>query len=210
MKTILTNPSDTFFISRYGHRKIIYAFIAFILLALLDLHFFSFLALIYLGFTVFVYRNPERQTPYLQQKSVVSPVDGKVTGIDENTNGFIVTITSSVRDVSILRSAVTSDTTIVKKEGGMLATSVKKSHLLNAQATITFNGDDNIVVRHIAGRSLEQLSVLSLEDMQTTQGSRYGYMNGGVTFVFLPASTRISVTLFERVRAGETLLGYTA
>ena len=205
-----TSQSDTFFISKYGHRKIIYIFAAFLLLYLFDLHFFAFLALLCLGFTLFVYRNPEREIPYLQSKSVLSPVDGKVVAIEDSTDGYKITVASSITDVSILRAVVSSDVSIVKKEGAMLTGSIKKSNLLNTQATVTFTNDEKIVVCHIAGRSLESFTVQPLQEAYIVQGGRYGYMNGGMTYIHLPASARLSIQLFERVKAGETLLGYTA
>lgn len=61
----------------------------FIISAFFDLSFLQFFAFLAIIFFTFVFRNPERQQPYYQENSVVSPVDGVVTSIEElKNNGY--------------------------------------------------------------------------------------------------------------------------
>ncbi len=98
-------------IAKEGWSYLAGAFIAMLLFTLLGfdfLEFFSFLAIL---FFVFVFRNPEREVLLYQQDSVVSPVDGTVSSIEEISseqgNGdyaYRVEIQSSYLNVSLLRA----------------------------------------------------------------------------------------------------------
>jgi phosphatidylserine decarboxylase len=204
-----TKSSDTFIISKYGYKKILCCLAIVLLCGLFHLELLFTVGIFCLLFLLYIYRNPERETPYFQDNSIVSPVDGKVIMIETLDDGFVVMIQSTILDTSILRSAISSPIKLLKKvDGSRLPVELKKSRLLNEQAVLEFDMEQGIRIEHIASTSSEAIQLASLQGHAVHQGTRYGYLNSGLTSIYLPKSSRISVQRLETVKAGQTLIGY--
>lgn len=203
--------SDTFVVSKAGHKHIAIAAAFFILFTLLGWGFFKFLSLLALAFFIFVYRNPEREIPYFQNGSLVSPVDGKVTAINTLDNGYEVVVKSSLFDTSILRAPFLSKIKSFHiRRGARLSTDIRKSMFLNEKLEVEFedNKKNVVYVGHILDNSIDDITANFHLDQDMNQGKRYGVMTKGKTIIKLPLKARLSLHVGEKVRAGETLLGY--
>ena len=203
--------SDTFIISIAGYKRIAVAFGLFILFSIAEWDLFRLLAFFAILFFVFIYRNPEREIPYLQKGAVLSPVDGKVIAINTLDNGFEVVVRSSLADCSILRSPILSKVKSYHiRHGARLSTDVRKSMLLNEKVEIDFEDSKNNVihVEHILDNSIDDIMINLHPDYEINQGKRYGVMTKGKSIIRFPLSSRLSLHVGSHLKAGESLMGY--
>ena len=103
--------NNLFIVSKDGWKYIAYALLISFIFALLDLELFSFLSFLTALYFAYSFRNPERELGFLDEKAVVSPVDGVVIAIDElqeEAYTYKIIIESSLFNVGILRIPLTS------------------------------------------------------------------------------------------------------
>lgn len=203
--------NDTFIVSKAGYKLLSISIGLFILFSLFGWGFFKFLTFLAFVALVYIYRNPEREIPYFQNGSLISPVDGKVIAINTLDNGYEVVVKSSLLDTSILRAPFLSKVKSFHiRKGTRLSTDIRKSMLLNEKLQIEFEDKNkNIVyVEHILDNSIDDITANIHLEQDLNQGKRYGVMTKGKTIIRLPITCRLSLHVGEQVRAGETLLGY--
>lgn len=203
--------NDTFIVSKAGHKKIAVAAVFFIFFTLAGWRFFEFLSLVAIASFIFLYRNPEREIPYFQNGSLISPVDGKVVAINSLDNGYEIIIKSSLFDAAILRAPLFSKIKSFHiRNGARLSTDSRKSLLLNEKLEIEFEDNKKhiVYIEHIVDNSIDDITVNLHLDQEINQGKRYGVMTKGKTIIRLPLACRLSLHVSDQVRAGETLLGY--
>ncbi len=209
------------------HNSIIaYEGFPFIILSLLLTVLAAFFGIIWLtviltAITVFIvcfFRNPER---YFQDKKnlVICPADGKVIRIEEvDIQG---TITGRFKKISIFMNVfnvhvnrVPFDGTIEKihyHKGKFLSANLDKASAENERNEIMIRTRDGrmIWVVQIAGLIARRIVCWTHEGVNLKKGERFGLIRfGSRVEVFLPADSRIIVNLDDKVRAGQTPLGY--
>jgi phosphatidylserine decarboxylase len=180
-------------------------------------HFNSFLQLIlFLIFAFFIYffRNPERIPE--NEKAIISPSDGNVIEIVKTKAPIIneemikISIRLSLFDVHIQRAPIKSK--ISSREyihGTFLSLNSEKASELNEQNRVLFeNEKTKIVVNQIAGFLTRRIVMFKdLGDIKLAQ--RYGMiMFGSQVDIYVPTNTEIKVTEFEKLKAGESIIGY--
>lgn len=202
-------------IAKEGWKFIFYSVLAFVIFSILDLDFLGFFSFLAIIFFLFVYRNPERTIPVLQENSIVSPVDGTVLSIQEidNDNGYSykVEIDSSYLNVSVLRVPLTStvkDVSITR--GTKLSRFNNLSKKLNENAEITFEDTNNNKVKiiHILKQSFDEIKIDMFKSQKFLQGNRYGVMQNGVTTIYLPQNFRLNINVGNELEGSQTLIGY--
>lgn len=207
--------NDTFIIAKDGFKCIAATVALMVVLMLIDADFLTFLSFLLVLVTVWIYRNPERSIPYLEKNSIVSVADGVIKSIEteEVENGvdrYKIVIKSGFLDTSILRVPFACD--VQESEtvhGARLASTSPLAGKINEQSHIVFGKED----KEVSVMHTEFLASVGIKNRlkahsQVIQGMRYGLMVNGETTVLLPANCRIAVKVGERVRAGETLLGF--
>jgi len=208
------NKNNLLPISKEGLVYVGYSVLLFLIFSIFDLEVFellSFLAII--GF-IFIFRNPERVTPFFHEKSVVSPVDGTVVSIEEltdSTYAYKVEVDSNYFDVSVLRVPFTSKLkSMVLNKGARLSKDNQLSKKINESADIIFKdaNDNNIKVIHIVKQSIVGIKIDAIKSQKFMQGSRYGVMLNGITTIYLPQNIRLNIAVGDDVSGCETLLGY--
>lgn len=176
-------------------------------------------ALFFAGLFIFVtsfFRDPERVLP-TDPKAVISPADGKVVEIVEETDPFLghkvkrVSIFLSVFNVHVNRVPIGG--TIQKvhyNTGKFLAAFNHKASLDNEQNTIMIsNGKVNIVVKQIAGLIARRIICWAREGDQYQPGQRFGLIRfGSRVDIMVPPDTRLSVTCGDRIKGGRDTIGY--
>jgi len=207
--------NDTFFIAKDGFKCIAASGTIFAVMLLIDADFLAFVTLVLFILTVWAYRNPERAFPYHQDNSIVSVCDGTVKKIetveDENGNTtYNIVIANSFLDTSILRVPFTCkvhETSVVS--GARLSTSSPLAERLNEKGLIVFGeGDKQLVVMHTLALASVGIKINLVANNSVQQGARYGLMIKGESMIVLPHESRVAVKVGDKVRAGETLIGF--
>jgi phosphatidylserine decarboxylase len=206
--------NNLFIIAKSGWKYIGYAIAASIIFSVLGLKMFTFVALLMTVFLIYLFRNPERETPYYQQKSLVAPCDGVVTAIEDledSDYAYRLEIESSYFDVGILRVPMQAKVEKVKIiRGTRVAKSSRLFPLLNEHASITFHDDNGnrVKVIHRLKQSLAPLDIELVKAQELMASARYGVMINGLTSIYLPANFRLNLNVGQELRGSETLIGY--
>ena len=210
---MMTN--DTFIIAKDGFKCIAASVAVMLFLMLIDADFLTFLSFVLVLATVWVYRNPERVAPYLQEESIVSVADGVIKSIetvevDKGIDHYKIIIKTGFLDTSILRVPFACDVQASETMyGARLASSNPLSSQINEQSHVIFGIDEKTVtVTHTLHLASVGIKNRLQAKKPVLQGMRYGLMVKGESTVLLPANSRIAVKVGDRVRAGETLLGF--
>ena len=178
---------------------------------LLQLVFFALFA-----FMVFFFRNPERVPEDESPGAVISPSDGTILEITNaispitNKESIKISIRLSLFDVHVQRSPIEGEMKAREYIHGMfLSLNSPKASELNEQNRVLFeNNLSQIVVNQIAGFITRR--IIMFRDLGPIRlAERYGMITfGSQVDVYLPLNTSLKVTEFQKVKAGETLIGY--
>ena len=174
-------------------------------------------SLIFLIFCGFFFRDPRRIIPF-GDNLVLAPADGKVVYVGKKVakrNDFQaeekqVSIFLSIFDVHTNRVPVSGVVTYVKHiKGKFLAAFKDEASEVNEQTEIHIHTGKTLVkVRQVAGILARRIICYLKEGDQVTQGSRLGFIRfGSRTDLIMPAETKIHVSVGDKVKGGETIIG---
>jgi phosphatidylserine decarboxylase len=167
-------------------------------------------------FMAFFFRDPERKIPG-GEGIFVSPADGKVIliqGVYEKdylkSESKEISIFMSPFNVHVNRAPSDGKVSVVKHSPGKFMAAFKDdSSIKNENIVMVLDNEGGrVLVRQVAG-FLARRAVCKAEigDM-LKRGERYGIIKFGSRLdVYLPKDTKIKVTLGEKVKAGETVIG---
>jgi len=201
-------------IMKEAFKPLAIAVIGFVLASLLGCEILEFLFFVFFVMTLYMYRNPERLSPSFQDASIVSPVDGIVSSIEEIEDpeyGYLLEIESGYLDVGVLRfpfSGTVVDFQI--KRGTRLSSRFSLSSKLNERGILTLQdkANNSLKIEHMLKQSFADLCVDLERSRDITQGRRYGFMLYGVTKVYLPQNFRMGLKVGDEVKASDSLIGY--
>ncbi len=205
--------NNLFIISPNGYAYIAYALLAAFVFGVFDLEFFSLLAFMLALFFAYSFRNPERELSFLDDKAVISPVDGVVRAIEEINEeefSYKITIESSYLNVGILRVPLNADLQDMKIFRG--ARTAKKSKLfydLNERAELVFLGNNKNKVK-VIHRLKQSFAPINIDIPKQTlyKGMRYGFATNAVTELYLPENFRLDIKPNNEIEASHSLIGY--
>jgi phosphatidylserine decarboxylase len=169
-------------------------------------------------FIAFFFRNPERKIPP-QQNAILSPADGKVIYVGESTEkrylqekALKVSIFMSLFDVHINRSPVSGKVLkTVYHPGEFLVAHVEKSSLLNEQNAILLLTEDRlkVLVVQIAGFVARRIVCYLRAGDSLKRGEIFGLIRfGSRVDLYLPLTVNPAVRVGQKVKGGESILGY--
>ena len=198
-------------------------FIIFSLILTILAAFFGvvWLAVLLAAITVFImcfFRNPERY--FLDDaKMIICPADGKVIRIEEVDVGGTITgrfkkisIFMNVFNVHVNRSPYNGKVeTIAYHEGKFLSANLDKASAENERNEIMIRTEDGrmLWVVQIAGLIARRIVCWTHEGARIEKGERFGLIRfGSRVEVFLPPDSRVVVHLGDKVKAGQTMIGY--
>jgi len=168
-------------------------------------------------FTIWFFRNPERHTPE-DEKLIISPADGKVIRIDEDFNHELlsqpcrkVSIFMNIFNVHVNRTPYSGTVSKISyNPGSFLSANLDKASEQNERNAIlvqTDNGKEILTIQ-IAGLIARRIVCWVKEGAYVNRGERFGMIRFGSRLeVLMPKETKISVTVGDKVRAGETPIG---
>ena len=201
-------------IAKEGWGYITYTFLFLVFSIIFSLEIFTFLSLCLLIFLGYTFRNPERELLMTGDKSVLSPVDGNVISIEELDDSeyfYKLTIQSTLKDVSLLRTPINAITVSQNKYNGTcLRLGNPLAKKLNERATLVFEDTyaNKVKIVHITAESFCGIETDNLKHNEQRQSSRYGVMVNGVSEVYLPKNFRLNISVADELKASQHLLGY--
>lgn len=168
-------------------------------------------------FCLWFFRDPHRRIPQ-EKGALVSPADGKIVDISRTEEGrFLnkpaikISIFLNVFNVHINRVPVAGKAIgIFYNAGRFFAANVPKASLENEQNAIVLEtpAGKRIVCIQIAGLIARRIVCWTKEGSTLNRGERFGLIRfGSRVDLFLPIETEIRVSLGQKVRGGETILG---
>lgn len=169
-------------------------------------------------FVIWFFRNPER---YFQdeEKALISPADGKIIKIENvEVNGTItgkfkkISIFMNVLNVHVNRAPYDGQIEAINyHEGKFISANLDKASLDNERNEVMIRTEDGRAVWavQIAGLIARRIVCWVKPGDIVRKGDRFGLIRfGSRVDVYLPEDSRISVKLKDKVKAGQTILGY--
>ncbi len=162
------------------------------------------------------FRNPKRHT-VLNNKQVLSPVDGKVVVIEEvfekeyfKEKRLQVSVFMSPINVHVTRYPISGNVIFSKYHPGKyLVAWHPKASEENERTTVVVENETygKVLYRQIAGALAKRIVNYAKQNDKATQGSDSGFIKfGSRVDLFLPLDTKIKVELNQKVRGGESVI----
>ena len=165
--------------------------------------------LLFAGFMVFFFRDPERKTP-TGSGIIVSAADGTVTRIDDVESGKIVSVFLSPLDVHINRSPIAGQITKIEYvRGTKLPATKNEASFVNERNSLTIQNDQiSVVCTQIAGILARRIVCRVKQGDNLTIGERFGLIKfSSRTDVLMPTDVEVSVNIGDKVKGGVTIIG---
>ncbi len=169
-------------------------------------------------FSLWFFRDPDREVPFYSN-AIVSPADGTVIKVENVWDDrFIkdeakkISIFMSIFNVHVNRipfDGVVED--VRYNPGKFLVASKDKASEENEQnaVVINVNGRDKIAFVQIAGFVARRIVCHLKKGDRVSRGDRFGMIRFGSRLdVYLPKNVQLSVLTGDKVKAGQTILGY--
>lgn len=167
------------------------------------------------GFTLYFFRDPEREAPN-DAGIAVAPADGKIVQIEERIEGealmqrmICISIFLSVVDVHVNRSPIAGTVTHSEgKKGLYLDARDPDSARKNASRLWVIKGEKvTVAVRQITGAIARRIVPWSKVGDPLVQGEKFGMIRfGSRTELWVPSGSKVLVREGESVRGGVTPL----
>ncbi len=209
-------------------RKIIIAFLIFLVLLNFSAHYFfpenvslHLIALLAsfggIWFTIWFFRNPKRRL-FQEEGAIIAPADGKVVVIEEiyepeyfNDKRLQISIFMSVKNVHVNRNPISGQVKYFKYHPGknLLAWNPKSS-IANERTTFVIEDEDDnveILMRQIAGTVARRIKFYVEEGDEVVQGSEFGFIKfGSRVDLYLPLHSKVEVNIGDKVKGGQTVI----
>ncbi len=176
----------------------------------------AILGLIKVGFVLYFFRVPNRETPELSNDVVYSPCDGTVVEIQEvhegeylNKKVLKVAIFMSVTNVHINWFPVGGEVEYFKYHPGkyLVAWAEKSSEVNERTTTVVNTGEHSVLFRQIAGFLARRIVNRTLQGQKVSQCSECGFIKFGSRMdVYMPLGTEVNVKIGERVTGTQTII----
>ncbi|MCI5145404.1 MAG: phosphatidylserine decarboxylase family protein [Candidatus Electrothrix sp. AR3] len=187
--------------------------------SILEYQLAALTGLLVTAFVTWFFRDPSRILPEEDQDALVCPADGKVILVKEvfderflQQDVLKISIFMNVFNVHVNRiPQAGSVRRILFKPGKFYAADKDKAELQNeycAMIVSTFSRQQYAIVQ-IAGLLARRIVCWAEPGDEVKAGQRYGLIRfGSRVDLYLPKETEIAVRKGEKVRAGETVLGW--
>ena len=160
------------------------------------------------AFMAYFFRDPHRVMPD-GDGLILAAADGRVTRIDDDENGKLVSVFMSPFDVHINRSPISGTVTRAEYLPGRKAPATSNTaSLTNERNRLTITGGDlTVSCTQIAGIMARRIVCWSNEGDELERGEKFGLIKfSSRTDVLMPASVELLVKIGDHVKAGETVI----
>lgn len=161
------------------------------------------------AFMIFFFRNPNRNIP-TEPNIIVSAADGKVTQIEDRSDGKFVSVFLSPFDVHINRAPISGKIVDMKLfKGKKISATNNRASSTNERNAITIEGERIIVVcTQIVGILARRIVCWNNKGDRLARGERFGLIKfGSRVDLLMPKNVNILVNIGDRVKGGETIIG---
>ena len=170
-------------------------------------------ALLFLGlFVMFFFRDPERKPP-ADPETIVSPADGRVMEIVEESRdakpGRRISVFLSIFDVHVNRSPVAGRITAIEYRTGKFYAAMRgRASAENEQNAFYVQSDrGEVVFKQIAGWIARRILCWKAVGDSVTRGERVGMIRfGSRVDIWMPDRVEILVRRGQRVAGGSSIL----
>jgi len=162
------------------------------------------------------FRNPSREILISDDNIVYAPADGKIVTIEETEENeyfgdkrLQVSIFMSPANVHVNRNPVSGTVNYFKYHPGKyLVAWHPKSSTENERTTVVIdNGEDEILLRQIAGFLAKRIVNYVEVGQEVEQGKDMGFIKfGSRVDLFLPLDTKMEVEIGQKVKGNKTIL----
>jgi len=186
---------------------------------MLDLRFLAIALGLLTLFTVYFFRDPNRNLA-VQENAVLTPADGKILAIRNLETGdnrlagraIKISIFMSIFNAHINRIPVAGKISMLAYHPGkFFSANLDKASIHNENNVVTLETDSRkmIILVQIAGIIARRIACWVKTGDYVYTGQRFGLIRFGSRLeVYLPPDTAISVSVGQKVKAGQTVLGY--
>jgi len=166
-------------------------------------------------FSLNFFRDPKRLIP-MDEKSIISPADGKVVKITEikdlevGESAKLVSIFLNVFNVHANRVPIEGTVSLVeRKSGKFLAAFDHKASDENEQVvTVLDHSSGQYKVKQIAGLLARRILCYAEVGGKMHKGGRLGFIRfGSRTDLIMPNHVNVEVEVGQKVTGGETIIG---
>ena len=204
-------------VAKEGYPFILFSGFVSLIFAVTGEYFLAYIGLAATAFILSFFRDPERFVPE-QDHALVSPADGKVILVEKVQDDeylqkevYKVSIFMNVFNVHVNRIPLEGKVKKIDyRPGKFYAADSDKGMLLNEScATIIEGKNAEVACVQVAG--LIARRIVNWLDVGDTpaKGKRFGLIRfGSRVDVYMPADIAVAVEKGQKVRAGETILGY--
>ncbi|MFC1512849.1 phosphatidylserine decarboxylase family protein [Thermodesulfobacteriota bacterium] len=205
-------------VAREGYPFIAFAAFATILFGIVRYDVCALVSLAVTAFVLYFFRDPARMAS--DEKDVmVSPADGKVIIIDKvfddrfvKEHVYKVSIFMNVFNVHVNRIPFDGEVTHIHySPGRFYSADSERGGLQNEYSAITMKTDTGrrMAVVQMAGLIARRIVCWARPGDRLQRGDRFGLIRfGSRVDLYLPLQTQLEVKVGQKVRAGETVLGY--
>jgi phosphatidylserine decarboxylase len=215
----MSRINNKWLLAREGFPFVFIGFFLTFLVFLLGFKYLSILAGVISLFIIFFFRDPKRNNE-APLNAVLTPADGTILDIKHLEDGnnplgepsIKVSIFMSIFNVHVNRMPIGGTVEkITYQPGRFFSANLDKASQYNENNRITLRTSDSrrIVVIQIAGLIARRIACWINEKEQVVAGQRFGLIRFGSRLeVFLPVKSKITAQPHQRVKAGETIIGY--
>ena len=159
-------------------------------------------------FMAYFFRDPRRTIP-TEADIIVSAADGKVTRIEENDEGKLVSVFLSPLDVHINRAPIAGKIVAVDYiRGKKVPATRNNASFVNERNSIKIEGEKmTVVCTQIAGIVARRIVCWNKLGDDLEIGQKYGLIKfSSRTDLLMPENVEILVKIGDRVVGGETII----
>jgi len=159
-------------------------------------------------FMAYFFRDPHREVP-VGDDIVVSAADGRVTRVDENADGKLVSVFLSPLDVHINRAPIAGKIVEVDYvRGKKIPATSDQASFVNERNSIRIVGEKmTVVCTQIAGIVARRIVCWNKAGDELELGQKYGLIKfSSRTDLLMPKEVVIEVAVGDRVVGGETII----
>ena len=205
-------------VAREGYPFIVFAAFATFIVALLGYDLIALITLFLTGFVIYFFRDPERISPD-DEDVVVAPADGKIILVEKifddrfvNEHVYKISIFMSVFDVHVNRVPFAGEVEKIQYgPGSFYAANTDQAGLANEHCGVIFSTEKNFryAVVQIAGLLARRIVCWVEKGDTIARGTRFGMIRfGSRVDLYLPQNIQLEVSSGQKVKAGETVIGY--
>jgi phosphatidylserine decarboxylase len=205
-------------VAKEGVPFIAFAALLSLIFAVLQYALLAFAALGLTAFVLYFFRDPERIAGD-DEDALISPADGKVILIEKvfderyvKDHAYKISIFMNIFNVHVNRVPFAGTVRkVIYTPGTFYSANTEKSSLGNESCAIilAIAGGKKMAVVQIAGLIARRIVCWAVRGDALRKGERFGLIRfGSRVDLYLPLQTQLEISKGQKVRAGETILGY--